>query len=83
MFENIDLEEFWDDSEYAIKEYLSEDVTEEVLQSIEKELGYKLPESYIYLMKKHNGGMPKSIVVRVLQEHHGQKTMLLLKGYMA
>ena len=59
MFESIDLEDFWDDSEYAVNEYLSEDVTDELLQSIENELGYKLPESYIYLMKKHNGGIPK------------------------
>lgn len=40
MFENVDLEDFWDDSEYAENEYLSEDVTDEVVKSIEKELGY-------------------------------------------
>lgn len=59
MFEKIDLEDFWDDNEYAIDAYVSEDVTDEMIESIEKELGYKLPESYIYLMKKHNGGVPK------------------------
>ena len=59
MFENVDLEDFWNDSEYAMKEYVSENVTEEMIQDVEEELGYKLPESYIYLMKKHNGGIPK------------------------
>ena len=28
--------------------------------NLEDELGYKLPEAYIYLMKKHNGGIPKN-----------------------
>lgn len=59
MFDNVDLDDFWDDSDYAVEAYMSEPVTEQMIQEIEKELGYKLPESYIYLMKKHNGGMPK------------------------
>lgn len=60
MFDNVNLDEFWDDSDYAMKEYMSAPVTDEMIQDVEKELGYKLPESYIYLMKLHNGGMPQN-----------------------
>jgi len=59
-FENFDLTDFWDDSDYALKEYVSEPPTDELIASIEEELGYKLPASYICLMKQHNGGIPKN-----------------------
>jgi len=59
MFENVNLNDFWQESEYAYKEYVSEPVSEELIYEIEKELGYKLPAFYIYLMKKQNGGIPK------------------------
>ena len=58
MFENFDLSVFWHDSEYALKEYVGENPTDEYIKSVEDELGYKLPESYKYLIKQHNGGMP-------------------------
>ena len=57
-FEGVDLENFWDDNSYALKDYVSDPPSDELIADIEKELGYKLPASYIYLMKKHNGGMP-------------------------
>ncbi|MGG4455142.1 SMI1/KNR4 family protein [Brevibacillus porteri] len=59
-FSNMSLEDFWDDSEYAKKEYLSEPPTDELIASIEEELGYKLPSSYLALMKQQNGGIPKN-----------------------
>lgn len=58
MFEGFDFSNFWEDSEYALKEYVSEPPTEEMIDSVERELGYKLPDSYIWLMKQHNGGVP-------------------------
>jgi len=57
-FVNFDFTNFWDDSDYALKEYVDEPPTEELIASIEEELGYKLPASYIAMMKIHNGGMP-------------------------
>ncbi len=59
-FEGFDFTEFWDDSEYALTEYVSDPPSDELISEIEQELGYKLPESYIWLMKRHNGGMPKN-----------------------
>lgn len=60
IFHDFDFSGFWDDSEYSIKEYVGEFPTDELILSVEKELGYKLPASYIELMKLHNGGTPKN-----------------------
>lgn len=57
-FGKIDFARFWDDSEYALEEYVGEPPTDELIASIEEELGYKLPASYIAMMKQHNGGVP-------------------------
>lgn len=54
------LSDFWEKSEYARQEYVSEPPTDELIASIEEELGYKLPASYIALMKHQNGGIPKN-----------------------
>lgn len=58
VLEEVEMDDFWDDSEYALEEYVSEPPTDEMIASIEKELGYKLPASYIAMMKRHNGGIP-------------------------
>lgn len=58
MFDNFDFSDFWDDNEYAKKSYTEEFPSDELIAEIENELGYKLPQSYIWLMKQHNGGMP-------------------------
>ncbi len=58
IFEDFDFSKFWDDSKYALKEFVDETPSDELIDSVEKELGYKLPASYIELMKMHNGGIP-------------------------
>ncbi len=57
-FEGFDLTNFWDDNWYALKEYVSDLPSDELIASVEEELGYKLPAAYIWLMKQHNGGIP-------------------------
>ena len=57
-FEGFDFTNFWDDNEYALKEYVSQPPSDELIASVEEELGYKLPAAYIWLMKRHNGGIP-------------------------
>ncbi|WP_144511010.1 SMI1/KNR4 family protein [Bacillus sp. FJAT-22090] len=59
-FTDMSLTAFWEDSEYAREAYQSEPPTSELIDSIEKELGYKLPSSYIHLMKQENGGVPRN-----------------------
>ncbi|MFC7677452.1 SMI1/KNR4 family protein [Paenibacillus sp. GCM10028914] len=59
-FSDMSLTDFWEDSEYSRESYQSEPPTDDLIDSIEKELGYKLPSSYIHLMKQQNGGVPKN-----------------------
>lgn len=58
MFEGFDFTNFWENNSYAQQEYESAPCSDELIQDIEQELGYKLPDSYIWLMKQHNGGIP-------------------------
>lgn len=62
-FEGFDVAGFWDDSAYALKEYVEEaPPSRELIKSLEEELGgYRLPDSYIALMSAHNGGIPTRV----------------------
>jgi len=55
---NLDLSSFWKDSDYARTEYVGAPVTDEMIQSVQAELGYRLPEAYIDLLRNQNGGIP-------------------------
>lgn len=59
IFRDFDFSDFWDDTEYSLREYVEDTPSNELILSIENELGFKLPASYIELMKLHNGGTPK------------------------
>ena len=50
--------QFWDDDRLALEEYVDEAPSDTLIASIETELGYRLPETYLALMKQHNGGIP-------------------------
>ena len=60
-FEDFDLSDFWEENEYATNSYVSPAPTDEIVASVEAELGYKLPASYIELMQQQNGGMPRRL----------------------
>jgi hypothetical protein len=55
---NFDLSGFWEDSDYARKEYVGAPVTDEMIQSVQAVLGYRLPKAYIELLRNQNGGIP-------------------------
>lgn len=57
-FPDVNLDAFWDDSEYADSEYVDASPTDAVIASVEARLGYRLPASYVALMREHNGGIP-------------------------
>ncbi|MFF5225398.1 SMI1/KNR4 family protein [Dactylosporangium sp. NPDC000521] len=59
-FPGVALDSFWDDGEYALDAYVDEPPSAELVASVQAELGYRLPQSYVTLMKSHNGGIPRS-----------------------
>ena len=59
MFEGFDFEGFWNDDPEARRIAEGPALTDEMILAAEKELGYKLPDSYIWLMKQRNGGYLK------------------------
>ncbi len=58
FFPELDFSQFWDDDELALEEYVDDAPSDTLIASVENELGYKLPDSYIAMMKHHNGGVP-------------------------
>ena len=58
MFEDFDFTDFWNDDAENM-DLIGEPPSDELIAEIEKELDYKLPASYIWLMKQHNGGLIK------------------------
>ncbi len=52
------MENFWDTNKYYTENYVEEPLTDEMITFTEKELGYKLPKTYIALMQIQNGGKP-------------------------
>lgn len=56
--EQLDLEHFWEDEHPQAQTYRSADFDDAQLKQIEEVLEVKLPESYVALMRTHNGGIP-------------------------
>ena len=55
-FDEDILKDLWNNDKYSLKEYVGKTPTDEDFEKVEKELGYRLPESYKTLMKIQNGG---------------------------
>lgn len=56
-FADFDLKNFWDDSDYFTS---PDEITDERVRQAEEKLGYKLPASYVELIKTKNGGSPEN-----------------------
>lgn len=59
MLDGLDLDDFWEDSDYGREAYVEEPVTDGLVASVEAELGFALPRAYVALMRSQNGGLPK------------------------
>jgi hypothetical protein len=60
IFHDFDLNGFWKDSDYARERYIETKPTAALIAAIEKELGFRLPASYLELMSFQNGGIPRN-----------------------
>ena len=54
---DMDFSDFWHDIKESERRYECTKPDMRLIRSVEEELGFKLPESFIELMKMHNGGM--------------------------
>lgn len=54
----FNINAFWEDSDYARTEYVGATVTDEMIRSVQAEVGYRLPKAYIELLRNQNGGIP-------------------------
>ncbi len=66
-FHNFDVAGFWEPSDYALKEYVGEPITDAAIAAVERELGFKLPASYVDLMRFQNGGIPRRTCYRTTE----------------
>jgi hypothetical protein len=55
---DFNLTGFWEDSDYARREYVGAPITDELIHSVQVELGYRLPKAFIELLRSQNGGIP-------------------------
>ncbi|WP_338754461.1 SMI1/KNR4 family protein [Bacillus sp. FJAT-52991] len=60
------LQEFWGESDYFT---ISIQVKEKMIEEAEQQLGYKLPDSYIELIKIKNGGRPVNTIYPMTMYH--------------
>jgi SMI1-KNR4 cell-wall len=59
-FDGFDFEGFWADRPYSLENYVEPPPSDELIASIEQELGgYRLPAAYVDLARRHNGGLVK------------------------
>lgn len=58
VFDGFQWSEFWEKCDYAKEAYIGKVPTDKEIEEIQEELGYKLPSSYIELIKNQNGGIP-------------------------
>lgn len=80
---NFNADDFWEKSDYADESYVDVPLTDELLASIENDLGYKLPRSYVELSRTQNGGIPKRTNHRTTDPTSWSKDHVAISGIFA
>jgi len=61
----VDATDSWDDSSPDWYEYAGPELTDDLVRAAEEALGYRLPASYLALLRVQNGGLPRRRCFRV------------------
>jgi len=56
-FATFDFSDFWDDCEYSQQNYQEPPPSDALIAELQAELGYRIPDAYIALARRHNGGL--------------------------
>lgn len=83
IVKHFDLNSFWKEDEYALREYMETFPDDELIASIGQELEYKLPVPYIELMRIQNGGFPKNDCYPTTEPTCWADDHITLKGFLA
>ena len=60
VFGDFDLTNFWDGGDYEKEAYIGKPLGKRMMAKAQRELGCKLPPSYIELLRIQNGGIPNN-----------------------
>lgn len=82
VWANFDFQSFWEESDYAKEHYEGGDFTQSDRQIIEEQLGYKLPDSYVSFMEKHNGGIPTRTEFETKTPTSWSETGIAINGFL-
>ena len=52
---DFDYSTFWEDSDYVRTEYVGAPVTDDMVQGVQAELGYRLPRAYVVFPSSMSG----------------------------
>lgn len=82
FFKDFDFTDFWNESSYSVRDYIEPFPDDELIASVEEELGYKLPASYIELMKLQNGGLVEKSCFPTSEENSWADDHIAITGIM-
>ena len=83
MFDDLDLADFWERSDYAQRTYVDDPVTDVIVAAVERKLRFRLPLAYVALMRHQNGGMPKRARHRTNRRTSWAKDHIAITGISA
>jgi len=82
FLKDFDFTGFWNESSYSERDYIEEFPDDAAIASIEKELGYKFPASYIELMRIQNGGLVNRSCFPTSEENSWADDHIAITGIM-
>ena len=56
-FATFDFSDFWNDCEYSQQNYQEPPPSDALIAELQAEFGYRFPDAYIALARRHNGGL--------------------------